>query len=168
VTGRVSEAIPGASYAFQVIHPGPSIMRVRYRRGVGIDPYGFPDWVPYALMQDLTYANGCFGDRLSSNFLAIGYVQGGLIAVRVRGSDAGSIWYWDDDDPHARDHHQAEQICSALLHRVADNFGAFWLALRESPATLRALAASGAADGQAAIVTEVGQGAGLPTTRRAS
>jgi hypothetical protein len=330
MTAPDRQTIPGASFAFQVVHPGSPILRIRYRRGVGIDPYGFPDWIPYARvlvelalsspdlgmdearvvdlltanevaagtgdplwmeevgggtpagwtwaqlgmtrrialvpielhaafrhlggvstgtadrrrrglpvgdgtpptmrlserlsdeavtkiethlgyslpsayrdflsrtngarpgipavhpdfgfvadqpflgvarqdwMQDLVYANGYFRDRLTADWLAVGYVQGGLIAVRVRGGDEGSVWYWDDDDPRGRATYTAEDVCSNLLHRVADDFVAFWLALRDVPESLRALAASNAANGQAAVVTEDRLGSALPAARRAS
>jgi A nuclease of the HNH/ENDO VII superfamily with conserved WHH/SMI1 / KNR4 family (SUKH-1) len=98
-------------------------------------------------LQDLLYANAWFGDRLTRDWLAAAYVQGGLIAVKVRGDDRGSIWYWDDDDPRELDQLYPEEICAGLLHRVADDFTAFWLALNDFPLALRALAAAYAGDG---------------------
>lgn len=306
--------IPGARYAFQVVHPGSPMLRIRYRRGVAVDPWGFPDWTPYARvvaelppaspdlgvdearvvdvlsaneatgaptpagwtwahlgrtrrialvpvelhgayrhlggvstgkadrrrrgltgtsggppsilvterlssdavaklekrlgyalppayrdflartnggraahpavhpgfgflvdqpffglsrqdwMQDLVYANGWFGDRLTADFLAVGYVQGGLIAVRARGGDEGSVWYWDDDDPADRDELTAEDVCARLLHRVADDFTAFWTALRDVPEPLRALAAAG----PARVLDDPRTGSALPARQRAA
>jgi len=40
--------MPGARYAMNIVHPGSPVLRVRYRDGVLIDPYGFPDWLLYA------------------------------------------------------------------------------------------------------------------------
>ena len=40
--------MPGARYAMNIVHPGSPVLRVRYREGVLIDPYGFPDWLLYA------------------------------------------------------------------------------------------------------------------------
>ncbi|WP_229071631.1 SMI1/KNR4 family protein [Actinoplanes sp. DH11] len=40
--------IAGARYAFRVAHPAAPMLRVRYRHGVPVDPWGFPDWTPYA------------------------------------------------------------------------------------------------------------------------
>jgi hypothetical protein len=40
--------IAGARYAFQLAHPASPMLRVRYRRGVPVDPWGFPEWRPYA------------------------------------------------------------------------------------------------------------------------
>src|SRR4051812_18719474 len=44
----MTERIAGARYAFRVAHPAAPMLRVRYRHGVPVDPWGFPDWVPYA------------------------------------------------------------------------------------------------------------------------
>jgi hypothetical protein len=48
MTGSTTAPIAGARYAFQVIHPGSPMLRVRYVHGVAVDPYGFPDWTPLA------------------------------------------------------------------------------------------------------------------------
>jgi hypothetical protein len=324
----MTAAIPGARYAFQVIHPGSPTLRVRYRNGIAVGPHGFPDWIPYARalvqlppsspdlgldearvldvltanaamaqagdalwreapqlatpvgwawahlamtrqislvpvelhgayrhlggvstgnadrarrglpgsgggspppplyhaqlapevldaiearlgalpaayrmflartdgaapahpavhprfgfladqplfgvarpdrLQDLVYANAWFGDRLTADFLAIGYVQGGLLAVKVRGGDEGSVWYHDDDDFRDRQDYQADDVCSRLLHRCADDVEVFWRALREVPAVLRDLALSSAAGGHAIPSTVEGMGADLPPARR--
>ena len=282
-------AIPGARYAFQVVAPASPVLRVRYRKGVAVDPYGFPDWVPYARalvqlppgppglgldearvadvvtanrtmagdplwsdpftpfgwtwahlprerqialvpadlhgcyrhlggvstgtadrsrrgltgadrpappvrpaerlapevvdaldahlgplppryraflaatnggvptrpavhpgfgfvadqpffglartdrLQELAYANAWFGDRFTADFLAIGYVQGGLLAVKVRGGDEDSVWYWDDDDHRDTEDYTATEVCAQLLHRCADHIDGILAALREIP-----------------------------------
>jgi hypothetical protein len=119
------------------------------------------DW-----LQDLVYANAWFGDRLTPDWLAVGYVQGGLLAVRVRGGDEGSVWYWDDDDPRDTAGYGAAEVCARLLHRVADDFAGFWRALREVPAALRDAAAEAADSGAARLVPAQGLGAALPAARR--
>jgi len=43
-----ASAMPGARYAMNVLHPGSPTLRIRYRDGVLIDPYGFPVWELYA------------------------------------------------------------------------------------------------------------------------
>jgi len=307
--------IPGGRYAFQVVHPGSPMLRIRYRRGVAIDPYGFPDWIPYARalvelppadpalgidearvldvltantatrsgggatpdgwtwahvarsrrialvpaelhgafrhlggvstgaadrarlgvpvqgepppivvterlseaavraieqrlggalpsayrsflartnggrpgrpavhpgfgfvadqpffgadrvdwLQDLVYANAWFGDRLTADWLAIGYVQGGLIAVRVRGGDEGSVWFYDDDDPRDSGGYEAADVCARLLHRCADDFAAFWRALREpAPALLTRVRAAAA---ESVLVLDERLGSALPPSR---
>jgi hypothetical protein len=113
-------------------------------------------------LQDLAYANAWFGDRFTPDFLAVGYVQGGLIAVKVRGGDEGSVWYWDDDDPRATEGDTAVDVCEQLLHRCADDFEVFWHTLCEPPDTLRALAEAA----NATTVTPDGMGASLPPSRR--
>jgi hypothetical protein len=98
--------------------------------------------------QDVIYADACLRDRLSTEFLAIGYVHGGLLAVRVAGPDAGSVWFWDADDPRADDRHTAEHICAELLSRCAADIDAFWTAIARPARELRQRAAE-------LVVTEV-------------
>ncbi|MEN3310645.1 MAG: hypothetical protein V7603_6847 [Micromonosporaceae bacterium] len=85
--------------------------------------------------QDLIGANNWLADRFTDEFLAIGYVQGGMIAVKVRGAGTDSIWYWDDDDFRDDDAFDAAYICAHLLHRCAADIDEFWAALR-NPAKL--------------------------------
>ncbi|WP_370651461.1 SMI1/KNR4 family protein [Frankia sp. Cj3] len=40
--------IPGGRYAFQIVHAGSPMLRIRYRDGILAGPHGFPDWIPYA------------------------------------------------------------------------------------------------------------------------
>lgn len=114
--------------------------------------------------QDLAYANVWFADRLTADWLAIGYLQGGLLTLRVRGADAGAVGYLDDDDPRDRDTFTAEDVCERLLHRVAGDFAAFWSALRPVPDDLEELAAQAAAGAQQ--VSPDGLGALLPSSHR--
>ncbi|WP_199734200.1 SMI1/KNR4 family protein [Micromonospora musae] len=118
-------------------------------------------------LQDLGYANTWWADRFPAQWLAVGYVQGGLLLVKIRGGDEGSIWYWDDDDPRARDGDSAAEIGDRLLHRCADGFGSFWQALRAVPATLWESAARAVAEGRAVRVDDDRIGTALPVTRRA-
>jgi hypothetical protein len=114
---------------------------------------------------DLVYANAWFGDRFTADWLAVGYVQGGLIAVRVGGDDRGSVWYYDDDDPRDRDPYGAVEVCGRLLHRCADDFTAFWRALRRPPRELRERAQATAAEGRARTVDDERIGWALPPAR---
>jgi hypothetical protein len=86
--------------------------------------------------QDLSYATQWFGDRLTGDLLAIGYVQGGLLAVKVAGADTGSVWYFDDDDYRDRDGYDAPYISANLLLRCADDFEACRNALTVAPGYL--------------------------------
>jgi hypothetical protein len=147
--GRTNGGAPGEP----AVHPG---------YGFVLDQalFGFRD----DRAQDLSYANAWFGDRLTADWLAIGYVQGGLLALRVRGADAGAVGYLDDDDPRDRDGFTAEDVCARLLHRAADDFASFWTALRPVPSDLAELAASAAAGAQTA--SPQGCGVLLPLSHR--
>jgi hypothetical protein len=117
--------------------------------------------------QDLSYVVEWVRDRLTVDFLPIGYVQGGLLAVKVSGDDLDSVWYLDDDDPRDRDAYDAEYICANLLHRCADSIDGLWAALVRPAAALVELAEAWAADGRITQVREEMVGAGLPARVKA-
>jgi hypothetical protein len=117
--------------------------------------------------QDLSYAADWFADRLAPDLLGIGYVQGGLLAVRVTGEDADSIWYFDDDDPRDDDAFDPDYLRDHLLYRCADSIDAFWSALRRPALVLLDFAAEMVAAGQARAVHHELAGAGLPAALRA-
>lgn len=144
----------GARPAFPGVHPAAGF--VADQRLFGLNR---PDW-----LQDLVYANGFVGDRLTADHLAVGYVQGGLLVLRVRGDDAGSVWWCDDDDPRDRDRYTAADVCERLLVRLAGDFDAFWLALRPVPADLAERAEALAAG--AGIVGSDDVGTRLPRAHR--
>ncbi|MET7425261.1 SMI1/KNR4 family protein [Dactylosporangium sp. NPDC005555] len=140
---------------------GPHVAVVHVGLGFVADQPMFGVARPDAL-QDLLYANAWFGDRFTTDYVAAGYVQGGLIAVKVRGEATGSVWWFDDDDPRAKDDDTAEDVCERLLHHCADDFKVFWQMLCEPPEPLRAAAA-------AADVTQLHpdrMGAALPAAKR--
>lgn len=115
-------------------------------------------------LQDLGYMSNWFVDRLTPEWLAIGYVQGGLLTVKVRGEDTGTVGYLDDDDWRDRDHFTAADVTERLLHRLAGDFASFWLALRPVPDDLSDLAAGVAAGAE--IASPDGLGALLPLSHR--
>jgi hypothetical protein len=117
--------------------------------------------------QDISYVVEWARDRLTVDFLPIGYVQGGLLAVRVSGGDLDSIWYWDDDDPRARDEHDPEYICANLLHRCADTIDDFFAALVRPADDLVRVATARVDNGQVRHVRDAEVGAGLPVRQRA-
>ncbi|MEJ3743593.1 SMI1/KNR4 family protein [Actinomycetes bacterium KLBMP 9797] len=119
------------------------------------------------LSQDLSQVWQDARDRLTIDFLPIGYVQGGLLAVKVSGDDLDSIWYWDDDDPRDRDEYDAEHIGAHLLHRCADSIDDLWAALRPPAAELVQLAAARVDGDQVEHVRDAEIGAGLPPRMRA-
>ncbi|GAB3813982.1 HNH endonuclease [Micromonospora zhanjiangensis] len=116
--------------------------------------------------QDLTYALEWVRDRLTVDFLPIGYVQGGLLAVKVSGDDLDSVWYWDDDDPRAREAFGPDYISTHLLHRCADTIDDFWSALTRPARPLLDLAQRWAGDGLVSEVRDEATGAGLPAKLR--
>jgi hypothetical protein len=118
--------------------------------------------------QDLGYAPRWLADRFTPEFLPIGYVQGGLLALRVTGSDAGSVWFLDDDDPRDDDSLGAREICDRLLYRCADDLDGFWAALRPPAAVLREVADELVRAGQVRVVQPELAGAALPAAVRAS
>jgi hypothetical protein len=142
----------GARPVVPAVQPGFGFVADQYFFG-----FARADW-----MEDPIYAGGWFGDRLTADFLVAGYVQGGLIALRVRGADTGSVWYLDDDDPRDADTFDAGYRSSHLLYRLADDFGQFWSQLRAVPYWLHQLARQVVADGRARLVEAEYAGASLP------
>jgi hypothetical protein len=117
--------------------------------------------------QDLSYVSEWVRDRLTVDFLPIGYVQGGLLAVKVSGDDLDSIWYWDDDDPRELDGHDAAYISAHLLHRCADSIDDLVRALALPAAALLERAEAWVDGGRVTQVREDGVGAGLPDRMKA-
>ena len=116
--------------------------------------------------QDLLYANNWLADRFTDEFLAVAPVQGGLLAVKVRGDDSDSIWFWDDDDPRDNDAFDAGYICEHLLYRVADDVTRLWDELALPAAGLLEVMDAMVRGGAREIRPELA-GAWLPANRRA-
>jgi hypothetical protein len=116
--------------------------------------------------QDIIGANQFLADRLTDEFLAVGYVQGGIIAVKVRGEDSDSVWYWDDDDDRAERDHDAAYIRDHLLHRCADTIRQFWDRLSVPATSVLDLADQWVRTGAAEAVRPDGIGDSLPADRR--
>ena len=116
--------------------------------------------------QDLLYVNNWLADRFTADFLAVGPVQGGLLAVKVRGDDADSVWYWDDDDPRDDETFDADYICENLLYRVADDVSGLWANLVLPAADLLAVVDDLVRGDLAGEVRAEVQGAWLPAKRR--
>ena len=116
--------------------------------------------------QDLSYVQPWFRDRLTSDFLAVGYVQGGVLAVKVAGREVGSVWYYDDDDHRDDDRYDAEYVCAYLLHRCAEDFDAFLYALTAPPRRLLRRAGAAVEDGRAVLVRTEDMGASLPRAQQ--
>lgn len=93
-------------------------------------------------LDDLVYLNKCLRDHISRDYLGVAFVQGGLIALRVRGGDTGTVWFLPYDD--ARDSgnpaESAEQRCERLLLPCGTDFDDFLVRLAGSPPELQTLA----------------------------
>ncbi|SHL98267.1 SMI1/KNR4 family protein [Actinacidiphila paucisporea] len=117
-------------------------------RGVALDPeLGLLIDQPFftvrdtAAANDLVYVNKCLRDHLTKDYLAIGYVQGGLLAVRVKGAGAGSVWFCAYDDARDGDHWDspADRVAELLLP-CGDSIDAFLLRLAGNPPELETVA----------------------------
>jgi A nuclease of the HNH/ENDO VII superfamily with conserved WHH/SMI1 / KNR4 family (SUKH-1) len=86
--------------------------------------------------QDLAFVREWLTDRFTPDLLPIGYVQGGILTIAVSGPDAGSVWYWDDDDARDLAAYGPVEIRDRLLHRCADTFDDFRRALVRPPRIL--------------------------------
>lgn len=95
-------------------------------------------------INDLVYVNKCLRDHLTKDYLGVAFVQGGLIALKVRGSAVGSVWFCAYDD--ARDAGEVaagwsvnERVERLLLPCGAD-FDAFLQRLAGNPPELETVA----------------------------
>ncbi len=95
-----------------------------------------------AELDDLRYANKCLRDHLTKDYLGIGYVQGGLLALKVRGERTGGVWFCPYDDPRDRDGawESARERVEALLVPCGDGLDAFLLRLAGGPPELETVA----------------------------
>ncbi|MFJ8044446.1 SMI1/KNR4 family protein [Kitasatospora sp. NPDC096147] len=94
-------------------------------------------------VRDLVYANKCLRDHLTKDYVGIAYLQGGLLALKVRGESVGSVWFSPYDD--ARDTGDPEetpdQRVARLLLPCGADFDEFLLRLAGSPPELETVAA---------------------------
>ncbi|MEU3601231.1 SMI1/KNR4 family protein [Streptomyces sp. NPDC006798] len=93
-----------------------------------------------AAVDDLVYANKCLRDHLTKDYLGVGYVQGGLLAVKVRGGSTGSVWFCSYDDARDRDGWSAQERAEALLLPCGDDFDDFLGRLAGNPPELDTVA----------------------------
>lgn len=93
-----------------------------------------------AAVNDLVYINKCLRDHLTKDYLGVAFVQGGIIAVKVRGEDVGSVWLCPYDDARDRDALTIEQRVSELLLPCGADFDAFLLRLVGAPPELETVA----------------------------
>jgi hypothetical protein len=117
-------------------------------RGVALDPdLGLLVDQPFftvredAAVNDLVYVNKCLRDHFTKDYLAISYVQGGILAVKVKGERPGSVWFCPYDD--ARDGERwdtpAARVAELLLP-CGETLDAFLLRLVGNPPELETVA----------------------------
>lgn len=96
-----------------------------------------------AEVDDLLYVNKCLRDHLTKDYLGVGFVQGGILAVKVKGDRVGSVWFCAYDD--ARDNGDtagwsvADRVARLLLP-CGDDFDAFLARLAGNPPELETVA----------------------------
>ncbi len=96
-----------------------------------------------AAVNDLVYINKCLRDHLTKDYLAVGFVQGGILAVKVKGERTGSVWFcaYDDarDSGETADWSVAERVARLLLP-CGEDFDAFLARLAGNPPELETVA----------------------------
>ncbi|GAA4705646.1 SMI1/KNR4 family protein [Streptomyces youssoufiensis] len=93
-----------------------------------------------AAVNDLVYANKCLRDHFTKDYLGVGFVQGGVIAVKVRGEAIGSVWFCAYDDARDRDGWDVRERVAELMLPCGDDFDAFLLRLAGNPPELETVA----------------------------
>lgn len=119
------------------------------------------DW-----LRSLRYVRRWVTDRFTDDFLPIGRVQGGMLALRLTDPGAGSVWFWDGDDRRDDDRYRADVVSRDLLHRCGDGFDTFLRALLPFPADLWQAARQLVDSGQVRQVSDPRTGTALPANRR--
>ncbi|OIV38859.1 cell wall assembly protein Knr4 [Mangrovactinospora gilvigrisea] len=91
-------------------------------------------------LDDLHYVNKCLREFLTKDYLGIAYVQGGLLALKVKGEGAGSVWFSPWDDARDYDGYPVEQRVRELLLPCGDDFDDFLTRLAGRPPELETVA----------------------------
>ncbi|MEE1938514.1 SMI1/KNR4 family protein [Streptomyces sp. TRM 70361] len=93
-----------------------------------------------AAVNDLVYVNKCLRDHLTKDYLGVGFVQGGIIAVKVRGAGPGSVWFCAYDDVRDREGLSVGERVERLLLPCGADFDDFLLRLAGNPPELETVA----------------------------
>ncbi|MZG19491.1 cell wall assembly protein Knr4, partial [Streptomyces sp. SID5914] len=85
--------------------------------------------------------NKCLRDHLTKDYLGVAFVQGGLLAVKVKGERIGSVWFCAYDDVRDVDPSwpPADRV-ERLLLPCGEDFDAFLSRLAGSPPELETVA----------------------------
>ncbi|MBN3929040.1 HNH endonuclease [Streptomyces verrucosisporus] len=93
-----------------------------------------------AAVNDLVYVNKCLRDHLTKDYLGVAFVQGGVVAVKVRGEAPGSVWFCAYDDARDRDGLSVRERVAGLLLPCGADFDDFLLRLAGNPPELETVA----------------------------
>ncbi|MFH8436609.1 SMI1/KNR4 family protein [Streptomyces sp. NPDC018007] len=93
-----------------------------------------------AAMNDLVYVNKCLRDHFTKDYLGVAFVQGGILAVKVRGQRPGSVWFCPYDDARDRDGWSVQERVERLLLPCGEDFDAFLQRLAGNPPELETVA----------------------------
>lgn len=133
--------LPGAYRAFLKAAGGCAPMGVALdtRLGLLVDQPFFTVR-DEAAVNDLVYVNKCLRDHLTKDFLGVAYVQGGVLAVKVRGEATGSVWFCAYDDARDHDGSTIQERTERLLLPCGDDFDDFLRRLAGNPPELETVA----------------------------
>ncbi|RFU88708.1 cell wall assembly protein Knr4 [Streptomyces triticagri] len=93
-----------------------------------------------AAMNDLVYANKCLRDHLTKDYLGVAFVQGGILAVKVKGDRIGSVWFCAYDDARDQDGLSVGERMERLLLPCGGDFDEFLTRLAGNPPELETVA----------------------------
>ncbi|GHJ39630.1 SMI1/KNR4 family protein [Streptomyces sp. TS71-3] len=93
-----------------------------------------------AAVDDLVYVNKCLRDHLTKDYLGVAFVQGGLLAVKVKGEQPGSVWFCAYDDARDQDGWAVTDRVPRLLLPCGGDFDAFLTRLAGNPPELETVA----------------------------
>ncbi|MEI7032406.1 SMI1/KNR4 family protein [Streptomyces pratensis] len=93
-----------------------------------------------AAVNDLVYVNKCLRDHFTKDFLGVAFVQGGILAVKVRGQEPGSVWFSPYDDARDRDGWGVQERVERLLLPCGADFDVFLQRLAGNPPELETVA----------------------------
>ncbi|MFE7134127.1 SMI1/KNR4 family protein [Streptomyces sp. NPDC057638] len=93
-----------------------------------------------AAVNDLVYVNKCLRDHLTKDYLGVAFVQGGILAVKVKGEGIGSVWFCAYDDARDRDGWSVQERVERLLLPCGRDFDDFLQRLAGDPPELETVA----------------------------
>ncbi|MEV5238823.1 HNH endonuclease [Streptomyces cinnamoneus] len=93
-----------------------------------------------AAVNDLVYVNKCLRDHFTKDYLGVGFVQGGVLAVKVKGEALGSVWFCPYDDARDQDGWTVTERVERLMLPCGEDFDDFLSRLAGGPPELETVA----------------------------